>query len=265
MPDDRFLRAFDTAASDFDRLGQHLWKPIGQATVDLTAPSAGQRVLDACCGTGASAIPAAHRVGDTGHVDAVDLSAPLIKELRRLAAGLPSLRPHTADVTAWPGTGYDVVQAVLGIFFFPDMAAGTEHLIRCARPGGRVGLTIWRRGALEVVGRHLQQAVARVTGKPAPPRPASPIETISDADAYGEWLSQRGLTSVTVHTREMRLRLTPEIAWLTITGSGFVATLSGMDAPRIAGVRDAYLEALSQAGVTEFDATTLIGIGTPAG
>ncbi|XTZ13674.1 class I SAM-dependent methyltransferase [Micromonospora echinospora] len=265
VPDDRYLRAFDTAASDFERLGQHLWKPIGQATVELTAPAAGERVLDACCGTGASAIPAARYVGVTGHVDAVDLSAPLIAELRALAIDLTHLHAHAADVTSWPGTSYDVVQAVLGIFFFPDMAAGTEHLVRCARPGGRVGLTIWRRGAMEVAGRQLQEAVARVIGKAPQPRPSSPLHAVSDADAYRAWLERRGLTDVTVHTRQMRLRLTPEIAWLIITGSGFVAALSGMDSSAAGAVRNEYLESLSRAGVTELDATTLIGIGTRLG
>ncbi|MEV0331097.1 hypothetical protein AB0H63_32335 [Micromonospora echinospora] len=60
----------------------------------------------------------------------------------------------------------------------------------------------------------------------------------------------------------MRLRLTPEIAWLIITGPGFVAALSGMDSSAADGMRNEYLESLSRSGVTELDATTLSGIGT---
>ncbi|MEU3621339.1 hypothetical protein [Amycolatopsis coloradensis] len=52
-------RAFDDAAADFTALGRHLWEPIGEATAAAAGIRTGDRVLDACCGTGASAIPAA--------------------------------------------------------------------------------------------------------------------------------------------------------------------------------------------------------------
>jgi SAM-dependent methyltransferase len=261
MSADRILRAFDTASSDFDRLGTYLWKPIGSATVARTAPTAGERVLDACCGTGASAIPAAHLVGPTGHVDAIDLSAPLVAELGRLATGLPQLRPHVADATTWPQDGYDVVQAVLGIFFFPDMAAGTESLISRLRPGGRAGLTIWRRGAVEVAGQHLRAAVTEVTGADAARRPSGPLDAISDAGPFRQWLEQRGLTDVSVTTHELSLAMTPELAWLLVTGSGYVAALSGLEPDRVAAVRETYLASLARDRVDSLDATTLIGLG----
>jgi trans-aconitate methyltransferase len=262
---DRYLKAFDTAAADFERLGEHLWKPIGRATVDRTAPAPGDRVLDACCGNGASAIPAADRVGNRGLVDAVDRSAALIEDLRSRTGELTSLSAHTADVTSWPGSGYDVVQAVLGIFFFPDMAAGTEHLITRARPGGRVGFTIWRRDAMIAPGMHLREAVSRVTGRPAEPRPTGPVEAVNLPGDYHAWLTERGLTDVTVTTNELRLPLTPDLAWLVVTGSGFVTILDGLDQDQIEGVRAEYLDSLNRAGVTELDATTLIGVGYSQG
>jgi SAM-dependent methyltransferase len=262
MSADRVLRAFDTASSDFDRLGAYLWKPIGSATVARTLPTAGERVLDACCGTGASAIPAAQRVGETGHVDAIDLSGPLVQELNRLAGGLPQLHTHVADATSWPEADYDVVQAVLGIFFFPDMAAGTESLISRLRPGGRAGFTIWRRGAVEVAGQHLRAAVTTVTGAEAPRRPSGPLDAISEAALFRPWLEERGLSEVSVVAHELSLEMTPELAWLLVTGSGYVAALSGLTPAQVAEVRESYLASLSRDGVDSLDATTLIGVGT---
>lgn len=256
------VSAFDTASSDFDRLGAHLWRPIGEATVERTSPQPGERVLDACCGNGASAIPAAQRVGTEGWVDAVDLSEPLIAELDRSAAGLPQLRAHAADATAWPNDGYEVVQAVLGIFFFPDMTAGTDHLVSRARPGGRVGLTIWRRDSMVVAGRHLQAAIARVAGGEQGPRRGALIDRVNEAEAFRTWLTDRGLTDVRVETHEFWLQLTPELAWLLVTGSGFVGALADLDDAQIDKVRDSYLESLSRAGIDEVDGTTLIGVGT---
>ncbi|MEV6908302.1 methyltransferase domain-containing protein [Amycolatopsis sp. NPDC051071] len=256
-------RAFDAAAADFTALGHHLWEPIGAATVAAAGLRGGERVLDACCGTGASAIPAARLVGDDGVVDAIDLSAPMIGELRGLAADLPRLRAHQVDAMTWDTDGYDVVQSALGIFFFPDMTAGTERLISRARPGGRVVFTIWRDGAMVTAGRYVGRAVAAVTDSPPQPdREPGLIDRINRPDTYAAWLSGRGLSDVDVMVNELRLTMTPELAWLVIIGSGFRGALGDLGPDVVDAVREHYLESLRADGVTEIDATTLIGTGT---
>ncbi|RSN55287.1 SAM-dependent methyltransferase [Amycolatopsis sp. WAC 04182] len=256
-------RAFDAAAADFAALGRHLWEPIGAATVAAAGLGEGNRVLDACCGTGASAIPAAHAVGAGGVVDAIDLSGPMIGELRRLSADLPQLRAHEADATAWDTGDYDVVQSALGIFFFPDMTAGTERLIGRARSGGRAVFTIWRGGSMVAAGRHLGRAVAAVTDSAPPPaREPSLIDRVDQAGPYAEWLSGRRLSDVDVAVNELRLAMTPEIAWLVVIGSGFRGLLDGLEPGVVEQVRERYLDSLREEGVTELDATTLIGSGT---
>jgi SAM-dependent methyltransferase len=256
-------RAFDTAAADFTALGHHLWAPIGAATVRAAGPGAGDRVLDACCGTGASAIPAARLVGPGGVVDAVDLSGPMIDELRRLSTGLPQLHAHQADVTGWDDGGYDVVQCALGIFFFPDMTAGAEWLIGLARPGGRVVFTIWRGPAMQAAGRHLGRAVAAATDTPVPgEREHHLIDRINQPDSYAAWLAERGLANAEVVVHELSLTMTPDVAWLVIAGSGFRGALADLDPGTVESVRRHYLDSLRADGLTELDATTLIGVGT---
>jgi trans-aconitate methyltransferase len=267
MPDadrhDDIRRAFDAAAADFTALGRRLWGPIGAATVAAAGLRPGHRVLDACCGTGASAFPAARLVGPDGVVDAVDVSAPMIGELVRLSTGLPQLRAHQADVSTWDTGGYDVVQSALGIFFLPDMTAGTDRLIGLARPGGRVVFTIWRGDAMAAAGRYLGRAVAAATDT-APPEEREPhlFDRINQADSYAVWLTERGLAEVDVTTHELRLPVTPDLAWLVITGSGYRGALAALDADAVEAVRQHYLDCLAADGVTEFDATTLIGSGT---
>lgn len=263
--DPGFRPSFDAAAADFDRLGTHVWAPIGATTVEAARPRGGDRVLDACCGTGASALPAAVAVGAEGTVDAVDSSAPMIEVLRRSAATLPQLHGHTADVLGWNRQGYDVVQAALGIFFFPDMTAGTDHLISLARPGGRVAFTIWRSGAMETAGKHLWRAVTAVTGAETPARRRHLINEINQPDSYRAWLEERDLSDVEVAVDVRRIPLTDELAWLIITGSGYRGAITDLDAHAIAAVREHYLTSLADDGVTEIDATTLIGTGQRAG
>ncbi|MFC0111650.1 class I SAM-dependent methyltransferase [Kibdelosporangium aridum] len=252
--------AFD--AADFTALGHHLWNPIGAATVAIAMPKPGERVLDACCGAGASAIPTARAVGPDGLVDAVDLSASMVNELRRLSTDLPQLHAHQADVTAWATGGYDIVQSALGIFFFPDMTAGTDRLISLARPGGRIVFTIWRGDAMAAAGEHLGRAVAEATKTPLPEkRPPHLFDQINQPDSYAAWLTERGLSNVDVAVHELRLTMTPELAWLVIIGSGYRGALAKFSADTVEAVRGFYLSSLRDGGVTELEATTLIGSG----
>jgi trans-aconitate methyltransferase len=186
----------------------------------------------------------------------------MIDELRRRSGDLPQLHAHHADVTTWAVGGYDVVQSALGIFFFPDMTTGTEHLISLARPRGRVVLTIWRGDAMAAAGRHLGRAIAEVMRtEPPAPRPPHLFDPVNQAGSYAAWLSERGLTDVEVTVNEMALTMTPDVAWLVIVGSGFRGALAKVPEDAVDTVREVYLAALRDEGLTRLDATTLIGCG----
>src|SRR5262245_45731195 len=76
---------YNAAADSFDDPALSFWDLMGRRTVDRLQLRRGDRVLDVACGTGASAIPAAERVGATGKVVAVDLAERLL-ELGRAKA-----------------------------------------------------------------------------------------------------------------------------------------------------------------------------------
>src|SRR4051794_22697455 len=71
--------AFTDGALQFEAWSQDLWDPVGRDVVAAAELKPGQRVLDACCGTGAATFPAAAAVGPEGSVDAVDLSTGLLR------------------------------------------------------------------------------------------------------------------------------------------------------------------------------------------
>ncbi|MFC7106968.1 class I SAM-dependent methyltransferase [Nonomuraea rubra] len=165
---------FDSAATHYAEISPLLWNPIGEATVATAAIGAGERVLDVCCGTGASAIPAARAAGPHGHVDAIDLAAGLLAHGRRRAssAGLGNVRFVQADATTWQDQPYDVVQCVHGVFFLPDMDTSVTRLTGLLRPGGRLVITTWAQGAMENFGQLFAEAVAHVRQAPVAPPPA---------------------------------------------------------------------------------------------
>src|SRR4029450_9543292 len=70
MHDDAQARAaatYNAAAEAYDDPANSFWDRFGRRTVDRLGLARSARVLDVCCGSGASALPAAEGVGADGH------------------------------------------------------------------------------------------------------------------------------------------------------------------------------------------------------
>ena len=259
--------AFDAAAADFMALAPRLWEPLGRELVERSAPHPGERVLDACCGAGASALPTARAVGTAGRVDAVDVSGALLAGGERSARDLPQLRFAQRDVTTWrPADGpYDLVQAAYGVFFLPDMDTGSRHLVSLLRHGGRFAVQTWRHGALADFARCMLAAVADEVPPPKE-RPASAVasERIDSVPKLAQWLSSLGLTEVRGWEVPYVQPLTPELAWGLVCGTGWRHLLTGCDEAAAQRIRDSLLARIERSGLTELDAGSLTGIGIRA-
>src|SRR5262249_22141112 len=143
----RAAATYNAAADHFDDPANSFWERFGRGTVARLNLQPGQHVLDVCCGSGASALPAAEAVGPAGHVLGVDLAEHLLALCRAKARqrGLAQLECRTGDMLALdlPDGAFDAVVCVFGIFFVPDMEAAARELWRLVRPGGLLAITTW--------------------------------------------------------------------------------------------------------------------------
>src|SRR5262249_32197103 len=138
---------YNAAADSYDDLANSFWARFGKSTVERLGVRPGERVLDVCCGRGASALPAAERVGPGGSVTGVDLAENLLRLARAKAEArrLENIEFRVGDMLAlpFPDRQFDAVVCVFGIFFVPDMAAAVRSLWRVLRPGGKLAITTW--------------------------------------------------------------------------------------------------------------------------
>ena len=132
------------SSAPFERIAEVITE-MHVVLVDRLAPQPGEHWLDLGCGTGDVAFHAA-RAGAI--VTGSDLSPALIETAQRQARELAlDLTLEVADCQAlhYPDASFDVVSSSVGVIFAPDHARVAAELARVCKPGGRVGLTAWRR------------------------------------------------------------------------------------------------------------------------
>jgi demethylmenaquinone methyltransferase/2-methoxy-6-polyprenyl-1,4-benzoquinol methylase len=140
---------FDRISPVYDTMNRLMTAGLDGRWRRLTARAVvrpGDRVLDACCGTGALALEA-QRAG--GSVTGLDFSERMLERARLKSAAVEWVR---GDVLAlpFPDESFDAVTVGFGIRNVAELQAGLGELARVLRPGGRLGcLEITRpRGAL---------------------------------------------------------------------------------------------------------------------
>ncbi len=138
---------FNAASDYFDAPALSFWNRFGQQTINRISLYPGDRVLDVCCGTGASAIPAAVLVDANGRVLGIDIAESLLELARNKSRqqGIENIEFQYGDFEnlGFPSESFDAIVCVFGIFFIPDMLAAVRELWRMVRPGGKLAITSW--------------------------------------------------------------------------------------------------------------------------
>ena len=129
---------FDRISPVYDPMNRLMTAGLDRRWRRLTVRAAvrpGDRVLDACCGTGDLALEA-QRAG--GRVTGLDFSERMLERARRKSAAVEWVR---GDVLALPFSdgSFDAVTVGFGIRNVADLEAGLRELARVLRPGGRLG------------------------------------------------------------------------------------------------------------------------------
>jgi demethylmenaquinone methyltransferase/2-methoxy-6-polyprenyl-1,4-benzoquinol methylase len=139
LPPDGVQRMFDRIAPVYDAMNRVMtagldrrWRAI---TLEETVRS-GDRVLDACCGTGDLAIGARKRGAE---VVGLDFSAAMLERARRKDAAIEWVQ---GDALALPfeDASFDSATVGFGVRNVADLEAGLRELRRVLRGGGRLGI-----------------------------------------------------------------------------------------------------------------------------
>jgi SAM-dependent methyltransferase len=254
---------YAATADYFDASALSFWDRYGRRTVARFGLRLGDRVLDACCGTGASALPAAHEVGPDGHVLGVDISEPALALARAKARnqGLSNVEFRAADIerTGLPSRSFDAVVCVFGIFFLPDIAAGIAELWRLVRPGGWLAITIWGPRLFEPA---VGEFWAAVEGeRPDLVGGFHPWTRVTDPAELAGLFVRAGAAEPVVAAEPGVLPLTsPDDWWTIVLGTGYRATVDQLDAEAAERVRAANVARIETRGVREIQTNVVYAL-----
>ena len=251
---------YNLAAELFDSGSNAFWSRHGERTVERLKLEPGSTVLDVGCGTGASAIPAAEKVGPRGKVIAVDLAEKMLSQGRARAAGrgLANIDFRRGDMTnlGFPDMHFDAVVCVFAVFFVPDMERLVGELWRMVRPGGQLAITSWSRGFLEPCVSHFWDEVER--RRPDLKRAFNPWDRIAEVATMRQMLQAGGIKDALVEEGSDRQVLAlPEDWWTVVLGSGLCWTVDQMSPGDAEGVRAAGVSWLRNNGVTALDTNVI--------
>ena len=139
LPPDVVQAMFDRIAPVYDAMNGIMSAGLDQRWRRITAEAAvrpGDRVLDACCGTGDLAL-AAHAAG--GRVTGLDFSERMLGRAMGKSAAV-EWRRGDALALPFPDGSFDAVTVGFGVRNLEDLGRGLAEFRRVLRQGGRLAV-----------------------------------------------------------------------------------------------------------------------------
>jgi ubiquinone/menaquinone biosynthesis C-methylase UbiE len=261
----RAAATYNAASDAYDDPANSFWERFGRSTVTRLDLRRGERVLDVCCGSGASALPVAEAVGSEGSVLGVDLAERLLVLARTKAdaRGLSNVEFRRGDMLdpQVPAESFDAVVCVFGIFFVPDMTAAVRSLWRCVRPAGRLAITTWGPRFLEPGNGFFWDSIRAV--RPDLYKGFNPWDRICDPPSLRELLRAGGVEGADIVAESGSHAIaSPQAWWAAVLGTGYRGTIEQLNAHDLERVRAANFEYVRRSGISAVEVNVVYALAT---
>jgi len=254
---------YDSAADHFDQTALGFWAKYGRSTVERLSLRPGSKVLDVCCGSGASAIPAASIVGCGGRVIGIDLSEQMLSLAKNKAheLNLCNIDFKTGDMSQlnYDDESFDAVVCVFGIFFMPNMENQIAELWRMVKPSGKLAITTWGKDFFEPAYGNWKEILKSI--RPDLYSAFVPWDRISQTESLRKLMQDGGASNIEVVPEFGEQSLSCTEDWWTIAlGSGLRWTIDQLDEDQISRVKETNLSWIEQNNVTAVGTSVIYAV-----
>jgi SAM-dependent methyltransferase len=135
---------------DAQEVLDQMFKPFEDLLVDAVSARSRNRVLDVGCGTGATTLAVARRLGGKGRCIGIDISKPMVAAARARAER-ERLPAHficaNAQLHAFEPASVDMIVSRFGVMFFGDPVQAFANLRHAASDDADLTFAAWRSAA----------------------------------------------------------------------------------------------------------------------
>ena len=194
---------------------QKWWKTVEAAggkvsrrLIELAEIKEGSRVLDIATGIGEPSITAAHQVGKSGHILAIDISPQMlsIANKRAISLGIQDVmefREGDTETIDLPMSTFDAVLSRFGLMFLPDLGAGLSNIYKSLKEGGRFAAAVLgSSNKVPFISLPLN-IVLKETNSPPPPANTPGPFSLSDENFLKGSFIKSGFEDVTIERLDM--------------------------------------------------------------
>jgi ubiquinone/menaquinone biosynthesis C-methylase UbiE len=194
------------AAEKWKAKSAAMGRDVTNALVDYARPEPGMKVLDLASGTGEPAITIASRIGPSGQVTALDLSAELLEiaadRARQRSLTNISIQHADAHHLPFPDASFDLVTSRFGVMFFEDGVRALCEARRVLKPGARACFLAWGPFRQPYWQSTMGVVVKHVGGPALAPGGPDPFK-FSQPGSLSSALRQAGFREVEEQTKEV--------------------------------------------------------------
>jgi ubiquinone/menaquinone biosynthesis C-methylase UbiE len=183
--------------------------PVTQRMLDGARIVAGHRILDIASGTGEPAIPAAHRVGESGHVTGVDLVDEMLAIAREKAEAqnLRNIVFHTVDGSGMPfdAASFDAVTCRWGLMFMPEPQEILQQIRHVLKDEGRLAVACWAEPERNPFFTHAMSILVKHMEVPKPVPKAPGVFAFADREHLEDTLRDSGFRDIDIEDHSFNM------------------------------------------------------------
>ena len=195
----------------------HMLGPLGERALNKLDPIAGENILDIGCGTGATTLAIADRVGTAGSVSGADISKPMLTLAQQRAkdAELANVTFQNVDIQdhAFETECFDAAFSRFGVMFFEKPVDAFTNVFTSLVSGGRLAFVCWQSPAKnpwQSLAAHTLRSLVEMP-PPAPEGGPGPF-AFQESDYVCDILSSAGFVAVELSNHEQTLEMYPGMA-----------------------------------------------------
>ena len=188
-----------------------MFLPFEEILAGTIPAGSNQSVLDVGCGTGATTLAIARRLGATGRVVGVDISEPMLGLARARAEQDGSAATFvTADAQThpFPPASFDLVVSRFGVMFFADPVSAFANLRAALKDGGALHAIAWRSPADNPFMTTAERAAAPLLPDMPARKPEGPGQfAFADRQKVAGILEESGWQSIDIRPLDLECAL----------------------------------------------------------